>query len=169
MAKLTLTDITSGYQVASTTNANYAAIEAALENTLSRDGTTPNTMSANLDMNSNKVVNLTDGANNQDAVTVAQLNAASVVANTIAGSAVTIADSGGYFDGTTAEGVLQEIGAEYVTRTAPTESVTTTNVITAAESGTTFFLNLAGGFTSTLPAPATGLNYKFIVATAPRS
>jgi hypothetical protein len=28
-------------------------------------------------------------------------------------------------------------------------------------------LNLAGGFTSTLPAPAAGLKYTFIVATAP--
>lgn len=49
----------------------------------------------------------------------------------------------------------------------PTETVITTNVITAAESGTTFFLSLAGGFTSTLPAPAAGLYYRFIVKTAP--
>ena len=47
------------------------------------------------------------------------------------------------------------------------EAVVATNVITAAESGKTFFLNVAGGFTSTLPAPATGLNYKFVVSTAP--
>ena len=48
-----------------------------------------------------------------------------------------------------------------------TEAVTTTNVITASESGTTFFLNAVGGFTSTLPAPAAGLNFKFVVKTAP--
>ena len=48
-----------------------------------------------------------------------------------------------------------------------TEAVTTTNVITAAESGTTFFLNAVGGFTSTLPAVAAGLNFKFVVKTAP--
>lgn len=47
------------------------------------------------------------------------------------------------------------------------EVVTTTNVIAATESGTTFFLNAAGGFTSTLPAPAAGLRFKFIVKTAP--
>jgi hypothetical protein len=47
------------------------------------------------------------------------------------------------------------------------ESVTTTNVITASESGKTFYLNAAGGFTSTLPAPALGLKYKFIVKAAP--
>ena len=47
------------------------------------------------------------------------------------------------------------------------ETVTTTNTILANESGKTFFLNLAGGFTSTLPAPAEGLKFKFIVQTAP--
>ena len=77
MAKLTLTDIAAGYVLVTTFNANNTLIETALENTLSRDGTSPNTMSANLDMNSNKVVNLTDGTNNQDAVTVLQLNTAS--------------------------------------------------------------------------------------------
>lgn len=47
------------------------------------------------------------------------------------------------------------------------ELVTATNVITAAESGKTFFLHAAGGFTSTLPAPALGMMYRFIVKTAP--
>ena len=47
------------------------------------------------------------------------------------------------------------------------ETVITTNVITADESGKTFFLSLAGGFTSTLPAHAAGLKFKFVVKTAP--
>lgn len=47
------------------------------------------------------------------------------------------------------------------------EVVTATNVIAASESGTTFYLNTAGGFTSTLPAPALGLVFKFVVKTAP--
>jgi len=47
------------------------------------------------------------------------------------------------------------------------ETVITTNTITADESGKTFFLSLAGGFTSTLPAPALGLKFKFVVAIAP--
>lgn len=61
MAKLTLTDIT---QLASNEssavneiNANGALIEAALENTLSRDGTVPNAMEADLDLNSNDILN----------------------------------------------------------------------------------------------------------------
>lgn len=60
MAKLVLTDITSGYASTTALNANNALIEAALENTLSRDGTTPNTMSADLDMNGNSILNVGD-------------------------------------------------------------------------------------------------------------
>lgn len=47
------------------------------------------------------------------------------------------------------------------------EVVAATNVITAAESGSTFFLNSATEFVSTLPAPALGLYFCFIVAAAP--
>ena len=45
--------------------------------------------------------------------------------------------------------------------------LTATKAITAAESGSTFFLNSATEFVSTLPAPALGLNYEFIVKAAP--
>jgi hypothetical protein len=47
------------------------------------------------------------------------------------------------------------------------EVVTATNVIAATENGRTYYLNAAGGFTSTLPAPALGLRFRFIVKTAP--
>ena len=55
MAKLTLADLaslTNQTSAIALINANNALIETALENTLSRDGTTPNTMGADLDMNS---------------------------------------------------------------------------------------------------------------------
>lgn len=58
MPKLSLSTIASGYASVDALNANFDAIEAAIENTLSRDGTSPNTMSANLDMNSNRILNL---------------------------------------------------------------------------------------------------------------
>jgi len=67
MAKLTLTDESSGFQTTTQRNANYTLIETALENTLSRDGTTPNAMGANLDMNSNRVINLPAPVANSDA------------------------------------------------------------------------------------------------------
>ena len=59
MAKLVLNDITSGYASITALNHNFALIETALENTLSRDGTTPNSMSADLDMNGHGILNVT--------------------------------------------------------------------------------------------------------------
>ena len=76
MAKLTLADIGAGFGLTTTYNDNSALIEAAIENTLSRDGTGPNQMEANLDMNSFRVINLEDGIDPQDAVTVFQLEQA---------------------------------------------------------------------------------------------
>ena len=58
MAKLTLQDIASGYQSQTAYNENNAAIEGAIENTLSRDGSTPNQMEADFDMNSRRILNL---------------------------------------------------------------------------------------------------------------
>ena len=48
-----------------------------------------------------------------------------------------------------------------------TEVVVATNVIAATESGSVFFLNAATEFVSTLPAPAAGLYFTFIVTAAP--
>lgn len=48
-----------------------------------------------------------------------------------------------------------------------TEVVAATNVITAAESGSVFFLNHATEFVSTLPAVQAGLHFTFIVTAAP--
>lgn len=65
MAKLELNNISniSGAEstAIATINNNSAAIETALENTLSRDGTTPNTMSADFDMNGNDILNADNG------------------------------------------------------------------------------------------------------------
>jgi len=61
MAKLTtsdLTTLTNETSAVATMNANNALIETAMENTLSRDGTTPNTMSADIDLNGNDLLNI---------------------------------------------------------------------------------------------------------------
>ncbi len=67
-------------------------------------------------------------------------------------------------DGVTATAAELNLAAD---TSANTEIVEATNVITAAESGKTFFLNSATEFVSTLPAPAQGLRYSFIVTAAP--
>lgn len=88
MAKLSLTDIsTFGPSAITAINNNNAAIETAMENTLSRDGTTPNSMSADLDMNSydilncggldmnqNRITDLPDALTDGEPVTLSQLS-----------------------------------------------------------------------------------------------
>lgn len=111
MAKLTTTNITSGYDAVDTINANFAAVVTALENTLSRDGTTPNMMTADLDMNSKRVLNLIDAVNSSEPVTLSQLNAASIVATTAAATAVTLADAGNNYDATTVEAAFTELAS----------------------------------------------------------
>jgi hypothetical protein len=97
VTKLTLTDLTnlenqSG--VVASINANMALIETAVENTLSRDGTSPNTMSANLDMNNYRITNLPEPVDDTDPVrvgdllgTVVDAEAAAEEANTSAAAA----------------------------------------------------------------------------------
>lgn len=77
MAKLTLADITNeSIPAASTTvNANNALIEAALENTVSLDGTTPNAMSADFDLGSNRIINLAAPVGANDAARKADVDA----------------------------------------------------------------------------------------------
>lgn len=67
MAKLTLTDLVnlqSETTAVNAINSNSTAIEDAVENTLSRDGTAPNMMLANLDMNDKQIINLPTPATN---------------------------------------------------------------------------------------------------------
>lgn len=58
MAKIVLNDAATLADVVSNINSNNATLETAMENTLSRDGTSPNAMAASLDMNSNRILNL---------------------------------------------------------------------------------------------------------------
>jgi hypothetical protein len=46
------------------------------------------------------------------------------------------------------------------------EVVTATRTVTASENGKTFFISAAGGFVTTLPTPALGLRFTFIVRTS---
>lgn len=57
MSKLDLTKVQSGYLSQEQINSNFTLIEQAVDNTLSRDGTTPNQMEAGLDMNGNSIYN----------------------------------------------------------------------------------------------------------------
>jgi hypothetical protein len=58
MPKITLTSLGSRYGSIDALNANFEAIEEAFDNTFSRDGTGPNTLEANVDANSFRIINL---------------------------------------------------------------------------------------------------------------
>lgn len=77
MAKLTLADIasTNAGSIITAFNNNNALIETALENTLSRDGTSPNDMDADLDMNSNRIYNLPEATGDTEPVRFGEFNA----------------------------------------------------------------------------------------------
>lgn len=83
MAKLTLDVIPSGYAAVDKLNENFDRIETALENTLSRDGTAPNSMASNLDMNNNKITNLPTATNNVEAVNLGQVNSLVAASTTL--------------------------------------------------------------------------------------
>ena len=92
MAKIILPNITSGYYSTTALNDAFADIEVAFENTLSRDGTVPNQMEASLDMNSNRITNLPEPINLNEAARLQDVINASngdLVANLIAATPTT--------------------------------------------------------------------------------
>jgi len=58
--KPNITSIGSGYTSTTTLNANFEALRDAFDNTLSLDGSLPNTLQADLDMNNNVLMNVSD-------------------------------------------------------------------------------------------------------------
>lgn len=77
MAKLTLSDLdtlTNESAALAAINSNNASIEAALENTISRDGTPPNEMEGDIDMNSNRIINLPEAGSPTEPVRKAEFD-----------------------------------------------------------------------------------------------
>jgi hypothetical protein len=58
-------------------------------------------------------------------------------------------------------------GTRRKVKSSAAASKTAASTLTAADSGSTFFLNLAAGFITTLPSPELGLEFEFIVGTTP--
>jgi hypothetical protein len=69
VAKVVLNTIGSRYGSIEALNANFAAIEEAFENTVSRDGEGPNALEAALDAGGFRIINLPAPVSNSDAVT----------------------------------------------------------------------------------------------------
>ena len=100
--KPTVTTITTGYSSADTLNENFEALREGFDNTLSLDGSTPNAMGADIDLNGNNIigaagllVNGTDYLADVEAAKAAALvaQAAAELAETNAETAETNAES----------------------------------------------------------------------------
>lgn len=143
MTKITLNNVGSLVDTttaANTINVNSATIQAAFDNTLSRDGTTPNTMGATLDMNSNRIINLPDPVSNSEAVNLSTLNGSIIgTGNVPAG-------------GTTGQSLIKSSNVSYATAwgtpvinlTGPITSVgTVTSVASQTGTGSTFVMSSA--------------------------
>lgn len=73
--KINLTDLSNlqnEVTAVAAINGNNNIIEAAVENSISRDGTAPNQMNSDFDMNSNKILNLPNAVSDQEPVTYSQ-------------------------------------------------------------------------------------------------
>jgi len=79
MAKLTLTNIATGLGSTNDINANFDAIEAAFELCFFRDGTSPNTATSDLDMNSQRILNLPEPINGTEPLRLADVNLLTIV------------------------------------------------------------------------------------------
>lgn len=101
MAKIgTLTDVGVIATAGPTINNNWDVIEAAFANTVSRDGSTPNNMNADLDLNNNDLLNanaidcvtLTIGGKSVGSAIIDEANAAAAAAEVSATNAANSAD-----------------------------------------------------------------------------
>lgn len=171
MAKLTLTDLTSlTNEVAAVAaiNNNSGDIETALENTLSRDGTSPNSMAADLDMDSNKILNLGAPTAGSDAATKTYVDNRYAVTNPTAfpnaledfasalGTMKVLVDNGSVNGNVTIDQILAADGISTVFYNLAGTSDPTVNDDTADgyEAGSLWFNGVTGLFWRCLSATA---------------
>lgn len=176
MAKLTLSDLgnlQNETTAVTTINANNTAIENALENTVSRDGSSPNMMNASFDMNSHRIINLPMAIDPLEPVRLQEVGDAPAYATAAAASAAAsqadrvLADADVAL--THADVVLTHADvvlthADVVT-TGASAAASAASAVTSAANATVVAGNLFNFATSTVMAdPSTG-NVRFNNAT----
>ena len=165
MPKLTLADISNLQNettVTGTINSNNALISAALEKTLSRDGTSPNPMSASLDMNSNKILNLPLPLTDSEPARLIDIGNAPGYATAAAASAASASTSASTATTQASNASTSAATASTQATTATTQAGIATTQATAAAANATV---VAGNFynfstTTTMADPTVG-NLRF--------
>lgn len=128
--KPTITTIDSGYYGRQALNDNFTAIRDAFDNTVSRDGSTPNTMTADLDMNSNGILNV-DRINNVPFTGALPDLGNAIAAAEAAQAGAETAETGAVAAQTAAESA--ETTASAAATTASSAATTATTASTAAQ------------------------------------
>jgi hypothetical protein len=167
MSKITLTnlaDLNNSNTAITNINNNNVIIQAAMDNTLSLDGTTPNSMEADLDMNSNFIINLPAAVATGEAVefnqfetTISALGpagAASIALNAAVASAAASASSAAISATTSATNVITSATAAAVALAAASSAA-----ISAAAANTSATLILAGGIWNNIQQTILTSNY----------
>lgn len=157
MSKITLNsvaDITQATSAQTTINANSSTIQTAFDNTLSRDGTSPNQMGWSLDMNSNHILNLPTPSTANDPIRLQDV--------TLLNGSGTITSSPLPAGGTTGQVLSKHSNSNYDTQWSnpPAISTAMTPVINAATISTADNLlgvNFAGAQASLASASTTDL------------
>lgn len=114
MAKVVLSDLTSiqnDPSAVDTINNNSEIIEDAFDNTLSRDGSTPNQMESNLDMNNNRILNLPRPFNPNEPARLRDVGDARSLAEDAAASAAAAAISASEAEQSSINAATHEAGA----------------------------------------------------------
>lgn len=107
-------------------NENFQIIADFLENTYSRDGTSPNTLEATLDANTNRIVNLPAPSTNTEPVRLIDLPSDQ------AGLAAAIAEAEGHADDSAASAVLSAASASAASVSASSASTSASTATTQA-------------------------------------
>lgn len=128
-----------------TINSNNAAITAAMDNTLSRDGTAPNQMQSELDMNSFQVLNLPQPATANSALRLQDLS------TFVGGGIVTNIPAGG----TTGQTLAKVNNTDYnVAWTSESAELTAgTNIVLTGSTPTTISTNNNPVFSTSVTTP----------------
>ena len=125
----TTTSITTGHASITALNANITALKEGFDNTLSRDGSSPNTMSADIDLNGNDITNVNTITN---ASGVDVVSAVTTLKDQAAASATAAASS------QTAAASSQTAAAASQTAAAASQTSAATSATSAATSLDTF-------------------------------
>lgn len=115
-----------------------------MENTLSRDGTSPNTMGANLDMNSNRILNLPAAASGTEPLRYMDVDVFGSVDDAAASAAAAAASE----TAAAASASSASASATSATASASTASTAATNASTSASSASTSATNAASSASS---------------------